>query len=190
MKREFLQNFKIGEQALSKEVIDAILDENSRDIDAAKSKFADYDDLKTQLAEANTTIEGFKDMDIDAVRREANDWKTKAEEAEKAAAAKIADMAFDHMLSGAVSAAKGKNAKAISALLDLDTLKSSKNQEADIKAALEALKKDNGYLFDEEGTPPPYAGGTGGAKLLGDDTSKMNYTELCAYLQAHPDAKI
>lgn len=37
MKREFLQNFKIGDQQLPKEVIDAILDENGRDIEAAKS---------------------------------------------------------------------------------------------------------------------------------------------------------
>ena len=36
MKRDFLQNLKAGEQALPKEVIDAIMDENGRDIEAAK----------------------------------------------------------------------------------------------------------------------------------------------------------
>lgn len=36
MKREFLQNFKVGELPLPKEIIDAILDENSRDIGEAK----------------------------------------------------------------------------------------------------------------------------------------------------------
>ena len=46
-------------------------------------------------------------------------------------------------------------------MLDVDTLKGSKNQEADIKAALESLKKDSGYLFDDGQIPPPYAGGTG-----------------------------
>lgn len=161
MKREFLQNFKIGEQALSKEVIDAILDENSRDIDAAKSKFADYDDLKTQLAEANTTIEGFKALDVDGIKKAADDWKAKAEKAEQDAAAKIAEMKLNGLLSTAITGAKGKNAKAVMALLDMEAIKSSKNQEADIKAALEALKKDNGYLFDEEGTPPHYAPGPG-----------------------------
>lgn len=32
MKREFLQNFKVGEEPLPKEVIDAIMEENGRDI--------------------------------------------------------------------------------------------------------------------------------------------------------------
>lgn len=30
MKREFLQNFKVGEQALPKEIIDAIMEENGQ----------------------------------------------------------------------------------------------------------------------------------------------------------------
>ncbi len=38
-----------------------------------------------------------------------------------------------------------------------DALKASKDQSADIKAALEGLKKDSGYLFEPEETPPPYA---------------------------------
>ena len=63
-------------------------------------------------------------------------------------------MAFDGRIKDAITAAKGRNAKAIAALLDVDALRASKNQEADIRAALEALKKDNGYLFESE-TPPP-----------------------------------
>ncbi|MDD6174229.1 MAG: hypothetical protein PUC59_00485 [Firmicutes bacterium] len=41
MKREFLQNLKIGGQALAKEVIDLIMEENGKDIEAAKKPFAD-----------------------------------------------------------------------------------------------------------------------------------------------------
>lgn len=42
----------------------------------------------------------------------------------------------------------------------LEALKGSKNQADDIKAALEGLKKDSGYLFEEDkGTPPPYSFG-------------------------------
>lgn len=43
----------------------------------------------------------------------------------------------------------------------MDALKASKDQTADIRAALEALKKDSGYLFETDETPPPYAAGTG-----------------------------
>jgi len=155
MKREYLENLDLGNGVkLTKEQIDGIMAENGKDIEATKSKFADYDGLKTQLGDANKTIEGFKAMDIDGIKKAADDWKKKAETAEADAAAKIAGMQFDGLLTGAVSAAKGKNAKAVRALLDVDTLKASKNQEADIKTALEALKKDNGYLFDTEPVPP------------------------------------
>ena len=37
MKCEFLQNLKVGEEALPKEVIDAIMEENGRDITKAKT---------------------------------------------------------------------------------------------------------------------------------------------------------
>ncbi len=74
---------------------------------------------------------------------------------------KLNGMAFDGKIKEAITAAKGRNAKAISALLDVEKLKKSTNQDADIKDALEALKKDNAYLFEDDSTPPPYAGGTG-----------------------------
>ena len=52
MKREFLQNLKVGEEALSKEVIDAIMAENGRDITAAKEAavkpYSDYDEIKKE----------------------------------------------------------------------------------------------------------------------------------------------
>lgn len=191
MKREFLQNFKVGDQALPKEIIDAIMEENGRDIEAAKKPFADYDDLKTRLEEAGKTIEGFKALDVDDVKKAAEEWKTKYEQAEQAHAAKLADLEFGAMLNGAITSAKGKSAKAISALLDVDALKASKNQEADIKAALEALKKDSGYLFEDAATPPPYAPGTGTHRLLEgvtkEEFAKMGYRERLELKQNSPE---
>ena len=73
----------------------------------------------------------------------------------------LADLAFDGTLKDAITAAKGRNDKAIRALLDVEALKASKDQTADIKKALEKLKEDSGYLFESEETPPPYAAGTG-----------------------------
>lgn len=156
MKTEFLKAL-----GLTEEQIADIMKENGKDVEASKAKFSDYDDLKTQLADAGTTIDGFKAMDIDGIKKAAEDYKAKAEQAEKDAADKIAAMEFGTLLDGAITASKGKNAKAVRALLDMDTLKASKNQSEDIKAALEAIKTENGYLFEDATTPPPYAGGTG-----------------------------
>lgn len=127
--------------------------------------------LETQLAEAGKTIEGFKAMDVDAIRAEADNWKTKAEKAEQDAAARIAELEFNTLLDGTITAAKGKNAKAIRALLDVDTLKGSKNQTEDAKKALDALREESGYLFESAEVPPPFAAGAGTAKVMTDPQS-------------------
>ena len=64
MKREFLQNFKVNDQPLTKEIIDAIMAENGRDIEAAKKPFADYDSLKDQLQTAKDSLKAFEGMDV------------------------------------------------------------------------------------------------------------------------------
>ncbi|MEG0852689.1 MAG: phage scaffolding protein [Angelakisella sp.] len=188
MKREFITSLLPD---IGKDLVDKILDENSKDIEATKGKFSDYDDLKTQLAEAGKTIEGFKAMDIDGIKKAADDWKTKAEQAEKDAAAKIAEMEFNTLLDGTITSAKGRNAKAIKALLDMDTLKASKNQTEDVQKALEALKGENGYLFEDSQTPPPYAAGTGGKPMNGEIThdafAKMGYRERVELKQKNPE---
>lgn len=116
---------------------------------------------EAQLADANKTIAGYKDMDIDAIRQSAADWQAKAEQAQKDADARVAAVQFDARLDGAIVKRRGRSAKAIKALLDMDALRGSKNQDQDIAAALDALQQDSGYLFEPVETPPPYAAGTG-----------------------------
>ena len=124
MKREFLQNLKVGDQSLPKEVIDMILDAHGKDLEAKEGRIQQ---LTTQLQSAEENLAG---------------------------------QAFSYLVDGAITAAGGRNAKAISALLDLDTLMNSENQQQAIEEALQTLKKDSRYLFDGE-VPPPYARGTG-----------------------------
>ena len=190
MRTEFLQNFKVGDQSLPKEVIDAILAENGRDIEAAKKPFADYDAIKEQLQAAKDGLKAFEGVDVAQLQGQIATLNTQLADKDKEWQAKLDDMAFDNLLKDAIQTAKGRNDKAIRALLEVDTLKASKNQAEDIKAALDALKKDNGYLFDDGSTPPPYAGGAGKGPGMNTDTSKMTYSELCAYMEANPGAKI
>ena len=173
MKREFLQNFKVGDQPLPKEIIDEIMAENGRDIESAKKPFADYDSIKEQLQTAKDGLKAFEGVDVAQLQSKVADLQGELNAKDTEWQGKLADMAFDHALEAAITSAKGKSAKAIRALLDVDTLKGSKNQEADIKAALEGLKKDSGYLFDDGRVPPPYSGGTGTGhdNQLGDPTS-------------------
>ena len=151
MKREFLQEFRVGENPLPKEVIDAIMAENGRDIQKVKANYADYEDVKSQL----TALQ--QDQTFEET---AKAWEEKYNQAVEDHKQQIAQMAFDRSLSEGIVKAKGRNVKAITALLDVETLKASENQAGAIEAALEALKQENRYLFEGD-VPPPYARGTG-----------------------------
>ena len=162
MERKFLENFKVGDLPLTKEIIDAIMAENGRDIEAAKKPFADYESIKEQLKTAKDGLKAFEGVDVAQLQGEIGKLQNQLSEKDAEWQGKLDTMAFEAKVKDAIAVAKGKNAKAISALLDLDALKASKNQDADLKAALEGLQKDNGYLFgDDQPTPPPYAPSTG-----------------------------
>ena len=135
MKREFLQGLQVGDMPLTKEVIDAIMAENGRDIETVKARYADAEGA-------------------------AGAWEEKYNQALTAHREELASVVFGHNLEKAILAAKGRNAKAITALLDVDALQSSKNQQTALEEALQALKQECSYLFQTE-TPPPYARGTG-----------------------------
>lgn len=144
MKRKFLEDM-----GLTKEQVDSIMTENGNDIEAAKGELeqvkTELEQTKNQLQEANTTIDGFKDYD--QVKSQVQEYKTKYEQSKAEYEAKIADMQFGTSLDAAITSAGGRNAKAIKALLDVETLKKSKDQTADIKAAIEVCQKENAYLF-------------------------------------------
>lgn len=161
MKAEFLQNFKVGDAPLPKEVIDAILAENDRDVEAAKKPFADYESIKEQLATAKEGLKAFEGTDVKDLQNQVEKLTRDLSDKEAEHKKQLADLAFDGVLKEAITAARGRNDKAIRALLDVDALKASKDQSADIKVALETLKKDSAYLFESDETPPPYAAGTG-----------------------------
>ena len=153
MKREFLQGLLVGDLPLSKAVIDAIMAENGRDIESIKARYSDYEALKEQLARQEGAEEA---------QKMARDWEEKYNQAVDAHRKEMEETVFGHNLEKAIFAARGRNAKAITALLDVDTLKSCENQQTALEEALQNLKQECGYLFQTE-VPPPYARGTGAA---------------------------
>lgn len=185
MERKFLENFKVGDQPLTKEVVDAILAENVRDVEAAKKPFADYEAIKEQLQTARDGLKAFEGVDVAQLQGEVAKLQGQLASKDREWQGKLDAMAFDGKIKDAVTAAGGKSAKAIAALLDLDTLRASKNQDADIKAALEELKKDSGYLFDDGQLPPPYAPGTGTTQPAPSGTFNFGFTGV----RAHEAAK-
>ena len=196
MKTDFLQTLKVNGQPLPKDVIDAIMAENGRDIEAAKKPYLDYDTIKQQLKDAQTTLQGIQDKgtDLEAAQRKAQEWEQKYNQAISDHQKELADRDFRQLLEGAITSAKGKNVKAITALLDVEALKGSKNQEADIKTALEALIKSDPWAFgDTAGAGASGAGGmtvqTGGEHGAGGNDGGDDGV-IARFRDLNPDLKI
>ncbi len=78
--KKFLEGLGVTDE----ETVKKIVSEYGADVKTEKDA---AEQLRTQLAEANTQIEGFKNMDIESVKRSAAEWeeKFKQSEAERAA---------------------------------------------------------------------------------------------------------
>ena len=139
------------------------------------------DDLaaeKKRADDAVETLKGFEGKDFDAITRERDDWKRKHDDAVAAHQKEQEDREFNSVLETSITDAKGKNAKAIMALLDLDKLRGSKNQEKDIKAALDAMRTENGYLFDDNGGNPNFTGPKGNNGNGGNTTTLKDIMKI------------
>lgn len=102
---------------------------------------------KTSLDEVNAKLKEFEGVDVNDLKGQITKLQGDLKAKDDEYAAKEADRAFDDSLTEAIKALGGKNPKAIKALLDIETLKASKNQSDDIKKALEEKQKSDAYLF-------------------------------------------
>ena len=159
MRRDFLRGLGIED----KELIDKILDENSSDIGKAKGDYetlkTQVDDLTNQLKDRDKQLTDLKDIVKDnetltakitelenANKQTVTDWQTKLSTLEK-----------NHAIEGAIRDAKGKNTKAIMALLDVEKITFTDGKLEGLSEQLDTLTKgeDTGFLFGENKPPAP-----------------------------------
>ena len=132
-------------------------DNQTKKLDAANDTIKAND---TAMKDLQTKLDGFKDVDVSGLNQRIKDLETEKANIQKDYDAKISDRDFNDLVKESIAAVNGKNPKAITALLDVETLKASKNQKEDIATALKALteKEDSKMLFGE---PEPNPVGTG-----------------------------
>ena len=155
MKREFLKGLGIEDDS----VITKILDQNTADIGKVAEE---RDSLKKQLNDVQTKLSAFDGVDVQSLQGKIKqleaDMKQKDEDYQK----QISDRDFNDQLKSIATGFKPRDLEAVMPFLKIDDLKASKNQEADIKAAFENVKKEKGYLFDDD-SKPHFSGSTGGS---------------------------
>lgn len=171
MERKFLE-----ELGLDKEAVDKIMAQHGKDIEAhkaaAENAAKDRDTYKGQLEEVSSKLQAFAGVDIEALRGEVEALKKDMAAKEADYQTQLADRDFQALLTAGITDAKGKSPKAIAALLDIDTLKASKNQKEDIAAAIKALAESDAYLFGDTATnTTPATVKTGGEHTENSNTS-------------------
>ena len=143
------------------------------DYEKQKDKLSAAEDKVKTLTES---LDKFKDVDADKLNSEIAELKKQLDEKDKSYASQLADRDFDDLVKDAITEAKGRNPKAIKALLDVEALKASKNQKEDVAAALKKLAEaeDSKMLFGEDQPAPvgkvgaigKVTGGTSGDAFL------------------------
>ncbi len=120
----------------------------SGELDTANKKILAND---TAIKDLEGKLAGFKDVDVTALNERIKNLETEKSTIEADYKKQIEDRDFNDLVKDAITVAKGKNTKAIMALLDTDTLKKSKNQKDDVAAALKTLTEaeDSRMLFGE-----------------------------------------
>ena len=154
---------------------------------------ADYDKQTEKLTKANDTIKAsdtamkdlqtkldeYKDVDVSALNQRITDLETEKGNIESDYQKKLAERDFNDLTKEGIAAAHGKNVKAITALLDTETLMQSKNQKEDIAAAIKTLTEaeDSKMLFGDaieiagKGNP---IGDIGGGKLTPEEKEEAD----------------
>ena len=173
MKREFLKNLGIED----KEIIDKILDENSADIGRAKGELDTYknkaENLEKDIKTKEDTIATLEKKvgDIDGLNQKISQLETDKTNLTNELNTKVSTIQKTHAIENTIRDAKGKNVKAIMALLDMDKITFENNELGGLSDQLETLKgaEDSSMLFGETINTPagthlnnPPAGGNGG----------------------------
>ena len=196
---------------LTKEQVDSIMAINGTDIENAKhanetalqTAQQEVSTLKKQIQDRDTQLNKLKDSagDNETLSKQIADLQTENATAKENYEKEMNRLKVDFAVEKALTGANAKNVKAVKALLDLEDAKLDK--EGNVKGLQEQIDKltaaeDTKFLFDvpEQGqgqhTFKGFQPGTAAEQKpgAGVDTSKMNYDELCAYLEANPDAKL
>ena len=159
-------------QGLTQEQIDFVMAEHGKVVNPLKS---DRDSFETQLKNAKTTLKSFEGVDVTELRTQITNLTNDLQKKDEDHSSEIQDMKFNSAIKDAILKAGGKNEKAVMAILDIDSLKESKNQDHDIEDALKKAKEENDYLFQPEKEIPKFVSSTPGATGENDDLkSKAN----------------
>lgn len=155
MKKEMLIEMGIDEEKASR--VMELYSESIKNM-VSKDELTTANNTITQLKE---TVKKFDGVDIEKLKTDVTNWETKYN-------TDILNIKKNNAVDMAIMQAKGKNTKAIKALIDMEkvTLKDDGTLEG---LDIEGLKKSDSYLFDVETVKTEGTGFSGGSGFSDND---------------------
>lgn len=150
--------------------------------------------LTQQLKDANATIQSYKDMDIDGIKRAAGEWETKYNTETQALQAKIDAMAYNHavdMFMQGYSFTSKAAAAGIRAEFDSKKFELKDGQFTGAKEWMEGLAKSDDYkaafVVADPTKPPQFGDPNPGGNPA---PARLSLTELMAKKNADPNYQV
>ena len=146
MKREFLK-----ELGLDKEQIDKIMEENGKDINATKDdakkelddKDKEIETLTTQSKDLQKDLKKYQDMNIDDIKKNADEWENKFNDTQK----ELADFKNNSLLEKELLGANAHDIEMLGKAINHDLLKFENGKVIGLDEQLKELQKEKAFLF-------------------------------------------
>ncbi|MDF2873335.1 MAG: hypothetical protein K0R22_18 [Sporomusa sp.] len=154
--------------------------------------------LETDIKARDKQLEELKKVDAAGLQKKIEELQETNKTNKTEYEGKIKQMQIDTAVDKALTGAKAKNLKAVRALLDLEKAELEGESIKGLADQIKKLQTEEGtkFLFDAAApAPTKFKGvkpGEGQDKTYSTDKkpSEMNYTELCAYMEANPGAEV
>lgn len=160
-----------------KDAINKEVASNYKTIAEVEKKDAKIQALTDKVSATEEALKKFDGIDADGLKAEIENLKGSLAQKDIDFAKQLKDRDFDALLKESITEAKGLNAKAITSLLDVETLKASSNQKEDIAKAIKTLSEaeDSKMLFGSVAEPQGRTTPIGGIRNnLNNNTNSLD----------------
>lgn len=148
-----MERKELEELKLEKEQIDKVMEMYGKEVGSFKEQIKTLNEEKETLSKDNAsykaTVEELQKTDVDGLEKTIKNLQEEIKKNKEEREAEKADALFNDTLKGILKKNEVIDDKAVIAHLDIDSLKKSNNQNADIEKAIQTIKTDRKYLFKD-----------------------------------------
>jgi len=171
---EILKGFGLEVPEDKKSEFEKSLKENYITVSEHEKVKTSRDNFKAQLETATESLKKFEGVDVKDLQGKITTLNQQLETQKQTYEKQIADNDFNSLVDSILKDKGAKSTTATKALLDLKTLRDSKNQREDIESAVDKVKEEQDYMFNSEEPldKGKFAGKSGGGSVEALDSMR------------------